>query len=123
MKVHGKSYVAVLWVILPFRYGREDEELMGLRFCNEIVIAAEQLHPSPPRAEEGSSLKDSTKKKRKKGEQEQDEEGDKNKDDKEEAAKKEEEQLKVGSAAKKLQVCIYVYMKSTLEKPIYYRKS
>ncbi len=33
--------------LLPSRYGREDEELMGLRFCNEIVIAAEQLHPSP----------------------------------------------------------------------------
>eukprot|EP00094_Tigriopus_californicus_P001097 TCALIF_01062-PA protein Name:"Similar to Arrestin homolog (Heliothis virescens)" AED:0.08 eAED:0.08 QI:0/0/0.33/0.33/1/1/3/778/306 len=29
------------------RYGREDEELMGLRFCNEIVIAAEQIYPSP----------------------------------------------------------------------------
>ncbi len=36
--------------ILPSRYGREDEELMGLRFCNEIVIAAEQLHPSPTTA-------------------------------------------------------------------------
>ena len=29
-----------------FRYGREDEELMGLRFCNEIVVAAEQIYPS-----------------------------------------------------------------------------
>ena len=29
-----------------FRYGREDEELMGLRFCNEIVISAEQIYPT-----------------------------------------------------------------------------
>ena len=27
------------------RYGREDEELMGLRFCNEILMAAEQIYP------------------------------------------------------------------------------
>ena len=29
---------------LPFRYGREDEELMGLRFCNEVVIASQHLN-------------------------------------------------------------------------------
>ena len=29
-----------------FRYGREDEELMGLRFCNEVVVAAEQIYPT-----------------------------------------------------------------------------
>jgi hypothetical protein len=32
-----------------FRYGREDEELMGLRFCNEVVIAAEQVKRSSNR--------------------------------------------------------------------------
>ena len=30
-----------------FRYGREDEELMGLRFCNEVIVAAEQIYPTP----------------------------------------------------------------------------
>ena len=30
-----------------YRYGREDEELMGLRFCNEVVVAAEQIYPTP----------------------------------------------------------------------------
>ena len=30
-----------------FRYGRDDEELLGLRFCNEVVIAADQIHPPP----------------------------------------------------------------------------
>ena len=29
------------------RYGREDEELMGLRFCNEVIVAAEQIYPTP----------------------------------------------------------------------------
>ena len=28
------------------RYGREDEELMGLGFYNEILMAAEQIYPS-----------------------------------------------------------------------------
>ena len=27
------------------RYGRDDEELLGLRFCNEVVVAADQIHP------------------------------------------------------------------------------
>ena len=31
------------------RYGRDDEELLGLRFCNEVVVAADQIHPPPDR--------------------------------------------------------------------------
>ena len=34
-----------------FRYGRDDEELLGLRFCNEVVVAADQIHPPPDRKE------------------------------------------------------------------------
>lgn len=30
-----------------YRYGREDEEVMGLKFCNEAVIALKQLWPKP----------------------------------------------------------------------------
>ncbi|XP_055382924.1 uncharacterized protein LOC129613050 [Condylostylus longicornis] len=30
---------------LTFRYGREDEEVMGLKFCNEAVIAIKQIWP------------------------------------------------------------------------------
>ncbi|XP_055907564.1 arrestin homolog [Eupeodes corollae] len=30
---------------LTFRYGREDEEVMGLKFCNEVVVALKQLWP------------------------------------------------------------------------------
>lgn len=30
---------------LTFRYGREDEEVMGLKFCNEAVIALSQIWP------------------------------------------------------------------------------
>lgn len=32
---------------LTFRYGREDEEVMGLKFCNEAVIALTQIWPRP----------------------------------------------------------------------------
>ncbi|XP_064090668.1 arrestin homolog isoform X2 [Macrobrachium nipponense] len=31
--------------VLTFRYGREDEEVMGLRFCNEACLQANQLWP------------------------------------------------------------------------------
>lgn len=28
-----------------FRYGREDEEVMGLRFCNEAIMSLHQIWP------------------------------------------------------------------------------
>ncbi|CAD7093407.1 unnamed protein product [Hermetia illucens] len=37
-KVYGQ-------LTLTFRYGREDEEVMGLKFCNEAVIALKQIWP------------------------------------------------------------------------------
>ncbi|KFB34957.1 hypothetical protein ZHAS_00000731 [Anopheles sinensis] len=33
------------------RYGREDEEVMGLKFCNEAVIALQQFWPRPVSSE------------------------------------------------------------------------
>ncbi|XP_050071887.1 uncharacterized protein LOC126559757 [Anopheles maculipalpis] len=39
---------------LTFRYGREDEEVMGLKFCNEAVIALQQFWPRPVSAETDS---------------------------------------------------------------------
>ncbi|XP_059482863.1 arrestin homolog [Neocloeon triangulifer] len=39
-KVYGQ-------VTLTFRYGREDEEVMGLRFCNEAVMSLSRLYPGP----------------------------------------------------------------------------
>ena len=36
----------LIHLFIFFRYGREDEELMGLRFCNEVVVAAEQIYPT-----------------------------------------------------------------------------
>ncbi|XP_020712244.2 arrestin homolog [Athalia rosae] len=38
-------------VTLTFRYGREDEEVMGLKFCNEAVMCLAQLYPPYPGAE------------------------------------------------------------------------
>uniref|UniRef100_A0A336MCB4 CSON013564 protein n=1 Tax=Culicoides sonorensis TaxID=179676 RepID=A0A336MCB4_CULSO len=35
-------------ITLTFRYGREDEEVMGLKFCNEAVISLKQLWPRAP---------------------------------------------------------------------------
>ncbi|XP_066595151.1 arrestin homolog isoform X2 [Prorops nasuta] len=32
-------------VTLTFRYGREDEESMGLKFCNEAILCVAQLYP------------------------------------------------------------------------------
>ena len=29
---------------LELRYGREDEELMGLQFCNEMILASQSLY-------------------------------------------------------------------------------
>nr|XP_023030287.1 phosrestin-1-like [Leptinotarsa decemlineata] len=37
-KVYGQ-------VTLTFRYGREDEEVMGLKFCNEAIMCLTQLYP------------------------------------------------------------------------------
>ncbi|KAG5880132.1 hypothetical protein JTB14_027506 [Gonioctena quinquepunctata] len=37
-KVYGQ-------VTLTFRYGREDEEVMGLKFCNEAIMCLAQLYP------------------------------------------------------------------------------
>uniref|UniRef100_A0A182QLY4 Arrestin C-terminal-like domain-containing protein n=1 Tax=Anopheles farauti TaxID=69004 RepID=A0A182QLY4_9DIPT len=39
---------------LTFRYGREDEEVMGLKFCNEAVIALQQFWPRPANTEPDS---------------------------------------------------------------------
>ncbi|XP_018566075.1 arrestin homolog, partial [Anoplophora glabripennis] len=40
-KVYGQ-------VTLTFRYGREDEEVMGLKFCNEAIMCLAQLYPPHP---------------------------------------------------------------------------
>ena len=29
---------------LELRYGREDEELMGLQFCNEMILASQSVY-------------------------------------------------------------------------------
>ncbi|XP_072386467.1 arrestin homolog [Diabrotica undecimpunctata] len=44
-KVYGQ-------VTLTFRYGREDEEVMGLKFCNEAIMCIAQLYPPTPVVEE-----------------------------------------------------------------------
>jgi hypothetical protein len=46
----NQSYILCMRVyplaFIPFyRYGREDEEVMGLKFCNEAIIALQQIWP------------------------------------------------------------------------------
>lgn len=43
---------------LTFRYGREDEEVMGLKFCNEAVIALSQIWPRTEETGELSPLQE-----------------------------------------------------------------
>lgn len=46
MKLTHLLFVGVLHGIsCSSRYGREDEEVMGLKFCNEAVIALRQIWP------------------------------------------------------------------------------
>lgn len=34
-------------VVCTFRYGREEDEVMGLNFYKELFLASEQLYPAP----------------------------------------------------------------------------
>lgn len=38
----------IIFFLFPLhdRYGREDEEVMGLKFCNEAIIALEEIWPT-----------------------------------------------------------------------------
>ncbi|XP_042908308.1 arrestin homolog [Parasteatoda tepidariorum] len=38
-------------VIATFRYGREDDEVMGLKFVKELYLASEQIYPQPMQEE------------------------------------------------------------------------
>lgn len=58
-----------LYKYIYFRYGREDEEVMGLKFCNEAVMCLAQLYPPHPamqQVEGNTPLQVSQKNKRKK---------------------------------------------------------
>ena len=35
-------------ILLTFRYGRDDEEVMGLKLSNESVLCVEQIYPTLP---------------------------------------------------------------------------
>lgn len=45
-------------ITLTFRYGREDEEVLGLRFCNEAILALKQLWPPLPQDPEYDDTED-----------------------------------------------------------------
>ncbi|CAL1293432.1 unnamed protein product [Larinioides sclopetarius] len=41
-------------VIATFRYGREDDEVMGLKFVKELYLASQQIYPPPLQDDAGS---------------------------------------------------------------------
>lgn len=51
--LHDRVFT-VIWFFGPnsHRYGREDEEVMGLKFCNEAIIALKQIWPVPEDSQE-----------------------------------------------------------------------
>ncbi|XP_070500300.1 phosrestin-2 [Chironomus tepperi] len=44
-RVNDSNQKVYCQLTLTFRYGREDEEVMGLKFCNEAIIALQQIWP------------------------------------------------------------------------------
>lgn len=53
-----KDYVATgrkVWgqVVCSFRYGREEDEVMGLNFQKDLFLASDELHPHPQKVEGG----------------------------------------------------------------------
>ncbi|GBN47517.1 Arrestin [Araneus ventricosus] len=42
-------------VIATFRYGREDDEVMGLKFVKELYLASQQIYP-PPLQDDGQPM-------------------------------------------------------------------
>ena len=46
----------MIFLSILYRYGREDEEVMGLKFCNEAIIALKQIWPRIDDKEELSYL-------------------------------------------------------------------
>lgn len=42
-------------IVVSFRYGREEDEVMGLNFQKELYLASEQIYPRPEKSEKESS--------------------------------------------------------------------
>lgn len=45
-------------VVCSFRYGREEDEVMGLNFQKELFLASEQIYPAPEKPKDMSKLQD-----------------------------------------------------------------
>lgn len=42
-------------VVCSFRYGREEDEVMGLNFQKDLFLASEQIYPPPEKADRNNS--------------------------------------------------------------------
>ena len=45
-------------VVCSFRYGREEDEVMGLNFQKELFLASEQIYPAPEKPKDMTKLQD-----------------------------------------------------------------
>lgn len=45
-------------IICSFRYGREEDEVMGLNFQKELYLVSEQIYPSTEKSKEPSKLQE-----------------------------------------------------------------
>lgn len=45
-------------IICSFRYGREEDEVMGLHFQKELYLASEQIYPAAEKTKEKSKLQE-----------------------------------------------------------------
>lgn len=52
IQIYFIIYFLSFFRIFTKRYGREDEEVMGLKFCNEAIIALKQIWPTSNDKEE-----------------------------------------------------------------------
>ncbi|KAB7498361.1 Arrestin-like protein [Armadillidium nasatum] len=45
-------------LVLTYRYGREEDEVMGLTFAKEIIVTSQQIYPKLDKGSEDSSEND-----------------------------------------------------------------
>nr|CAI5867965.1 unnamed protein product [Callosobruchus analis] len=50
-------------VVCSFRYGREEDEVMGLKFQKDLYLASEQVYPPPQKTATSTKLQERLKKK------------------------------------------------------------
>ena len=56
--IHGNDRKVYIQLICSFRYGREQDEVMGLKFQKDMILGSEQIFPATGSKFETSKLQD-----------------------------------------------------------------